>query len=91
MQRILSIMISEHMKARRYMMIRKEDCDALEEALDDNIRAKELIRLFGDALDRAEEYVETCSRCGHKVHDGERCSRRVEAGGYLVDICQCEG
>ena len=72
-------------------MIRKEDCDALDEALDDNMHAKELIRLFRDALDRAEEYVETCSHCGHKIHDGERCGRRVEADGYLIDICSCEG
>ena len=82
-------MISEHMKAREYMMIRKEDYDALDEGLEGNMRVKELLRLLRDALDRAEEYVEKCSRCGHKIHDGERCGRRVEAGGYLVDICSC--
>lgn len=91
MQRILSTMISEHMKARRYMMIRKEDCDALDEGLEGNMRVKELLQLLRDALDRAEEYVEKCSRCGHKIHDGERCGRSVEADGYLVDICPCEG
>lgn len=77
-------MITEHMKAREYMMIRKDDYDALDEGLEGSMRVKELLRL-------PEEYVETCSRCGHKVHDGERCGRRVEADGYLVDICPCEG
>ena len=80
-------MISEHMKPRRYMMIRKDDYEALDDALEDNMHAKELRRLLADVLDRAEE----CSRCGHKIHDGERCGRRVEAGEYLVDICSCEG
>ncbi len=84
-------MISEHMKARRYMMIRKDDYDALDEGLEGSMRVKELLRLLRDALDRAEEYVETCSRCGHKIHDGERCGRSVEMDGYLVDICPCEG
>ena len=84
-------MISERMKPRRYMMIRKDDYEALDDALGDNMHAKELRRLFADVLDRAEECVETCSRCGHEVHDGERCGGRVEAGEYLVDICSCEG
>lgn len=84
-------MISEHMKAREYMMIRKDDYDALDEGLEGNVHVKELLQLLRDALDRAEEYVEKCSRCGHKIHDGERRSRRVEMDGYLVDICPCEG
>ena len=84
-------MISERMKPRRYMMIRKDDYEALDNALEDNMHAKELRRLLADVLDRAEECVEKCSRCGHKIHDGERCGRRVEAGEYLVDICSREG
>ena len=72
-------------------MIRKDDYDALDEGLEGSMRVKELLRLLRDALDRAEEYVETCSRCGHKIHDGERCGRSVEMDGYLVDICPCEG
>lgn len=72
-------------------MIRKDDYEALDDALEDNMHAKELRRLLADVLDRAEECVEKCSRCGHKIHDGERCGRRVEAGEYLVDICSCEG
>lgn len=91
MQRILSTMISEHMKAREYMMIRKDDYNALDEGLEGSMRVKELLRLLRGALDRAEEYVEKCSRCGHKIHDGERCGRSVEMDGYLVDICSCEG
>lgn len=70
-------------------MIRKDDYEALDDALEDNMYAKELRRLLADVLDRAEECVEMCSRCGHEVHDGERYGRRVEAGGYLVDICSC--
>ena len=84
-------MITEHMKAREYMMIRKDDYDALDEGLEGSMRVKELLRLLRDTLDRAEEYVEKCSRCGHKIHDGERCGRSVEMDGYLVDICPCEG
>lgn len=71
-------MISEHMKPRRYMMIRKDDYEALDDALEGNMRVKELRRLLADVLDRAEEYVEKCSRCGHEVHDGEMCGRSVE-------------
>lgn len=82
-------MISEHMKPRRYMMIRKDDYEALDDALEDNMHAKELRRLIRDVLERVDEYVEKCSRCGHRIHDGERCGRRVEVDGYLVDICSC--
>ena len=52
-------MISERMKPRRYMMIREDDYEALDDALEDNMHAKELRRLLADVLDRAEE----CSRC----------------------------
>lgn len=72
-------------------MIREEDYDALDEGLEGNMRVKELLQLLRGTLDRAEEYVEKCSRCGHEVHEGERCGRRVEVDGYFVDICQCEG
>jgi len=61
-QRILSTMISEHMKHRRYMMICKDDYEALDDTLEDNMHAKELRRLFADVLDRGEECVEKCSR-----------------------------
>ena len=43
MQRILSTMISERMKPRRYMMIREDDYEALDDALEDNMHAKESV------------------------------------------------